>query len=151
MLKKTSERVFHFKMWLPGIQARKIRGQNKTGIHGFTLVELMVVVVVAGLLSMLALSVYKTYQKKAKTVEAKVGLANLAKLQETYFADNDTYAANVGLLGFSVVGQQRYVFTIDNANASSFTASAQANLDNDAAMDVWTINDQRVLSHQSVD
>ncbi len=76
---------------------------------------------------------------------------DLAKLQETFYARNDTYTSDLGLLGFSVRGAPRYVFTVNNANASSFTASAEANLDDDADMDVWTINEQRVLSHQSVD
>jgi Tfp pilus assembly protein PilE len=113
----------------------------------------MVTISLVSILAIIAMNVYTGYQKKAKMVEAKIALTGLAKLQLTYFTNNDTFTSDLGALEFSFAAgsAQRYVFTINNANASSFTASAEANLDDDAALDVWTINEQRELSHQSVD
>ena len=138
-------------MRLSRIQIKKNLGQNKTGIYGFTIIELLVVMLIIGILAALAVTVYQGYQKKAKMVEAKMGLKELAQLQSTYFGNNDTYTSDLALLGFAMEGNQRYVFTIPLANSFSFNASATANLDDDATLDVWTINEQYALSHDSAD
>jgi prepilin-type N-terminal cleavage/methylation domain-containing protein len=138
-------------MRLSRIQVKKFLGQNKTGMYGFTLVELLIVILIVGILAALAMTMYTGYQKKAKMVEAKMGLKELAQLQATFFGVNDTYTTDLALLGFSLEGDQRYVYTVPLANSFSFQASATANLDDDTTLDVWTMNEQFILTHDSVD
>jgi prepilin-type N-terminal cleavage/methylation domain-containing protein len=59
---------------------------------GFTLVELMVVVVILALLGVLAVNIYKRYTLKARTSEAMTMLAHIKTRQEAYQAEHYQYA-----------------------------------------------------------
>ncbi len=59
--------------------------------HGFTLIELMVVIVIIGLLSMVALPRFITNQKKAKESTAWADLDVMTTAMEMYYLDCDTY------------------------------------------------------------
>jgi prepilin-type N-terminal cleavage/methylation domain-containing protein len=59
---------------------------------GFTLVELMVVVVILALLGVLAINIYKRYTMKAKASEALTMLAHIKAKQEAYQAEHYRYA-----------------------------------------------------------
>ena len=67
---------------------------------GFTLIELMVVVVIATILISLAIPNYTNYVRRSRRTEAKTLLLDLAGREETYFATNGTaytnVAANIG-------------------------------------------------------
>jgi len=74
---------------------------------GFTLVELMIVVAILGIITSIAVPVYRGYLRGAKRQEAKSNLQTIRLLQEQYFADNrsylagaDTNALKAGLPGF---------------------------------------------------
>lgn len=60
--------------------------------HGFTLIELMVVVAILGVLGTLAVNVYQRYIKKSKTMEALTLLAHIRARQEAYQAEHYRYA-----------------------------------------------------------
>jgi type IV pilus assembly protein PilE len=59
--------------------------------QGFTLVELMIVVVVIGILSAVAMPAYTDYVKRGKAAEATSTLADMRIKMEQFFQDNRTY------------------------------------------------------------
>lgn len=69
--------------------------------RGFTLVELMIVVVVLGVLAAIAIPTFIKYVKNSKTSEAKENLAYLFRSSVTYFAQErvdktNPYSADPG-------------------------------------------------------
>lgn len=58
---------------------------------GFTLVELMVVIVIVALLAAVAVPLYMNYTKDAKRSEAAGALAAVATAQQTYYQRNGAY------------------------------------------------------------
>ena len=70
--------------------------------RGFTLVELMVVVVVVGILAMIAIPSYSRYTMRAKRSAAESFIMNVASRQEQYILDARQYATTLTLLGMSV-------------------------------------------------
>jgi len=69
---------------------------NKKGrVHpqatGFTLVELMIVVVIIGVLAAVALMSYRVYVRRARTAEAAGLLANIKASQESYRSEFGMY------------------------------------------------------------
>ena len=71
---------------------------NKHGATGFTLIELMIVVVVVGILSAVAYPSYRDYVMKGKRAEGKAALLKAAQMQERYYSDKATYLADLAPL-----------------------------------------------------
>ena len=67
------------------------RQPRKSGITGFTLIELMVVVVIISILGAIALPIYAEYTTRGKIPEATSALANKRARLELYFDNNRTY------------------------------------------------------------
>ena len=65
----------------------------ETGDKGFTLVELLVVVVIIGILIAIAIPVYLNYTKSAKDKSAQSDLRNAISTIETCNANNNGYPA----------------------------------------------------------
>ncbi len=68
---------------------RNSRGQNRK--HGFTLVELMIVVAIIGVITAVAVPSFYRYQNRSKFAEAYVNLRALAEAQQSAFAVNSVY------------------------------------------------------------
>jgi prepilin-type N-terminal cleavage/methylation domain-containing protein len=126
-----------------------MNANNKKKITGFTLIELMIVVVIIGILAAMALPRYMRVATKSKQSEAKGLLKQIYTMQAAYYAEHETYCLNGGqasptlLDGFSTIGVSitppaRYTYDMVS-NANSFTCTATANLDADATVDTWTI------------
>lgn len=62
---------------------------------GFTLIEIMIVVGVLAILSSIAVPSYFEQVRKGKRADAKVELLRIAQLQESYFAQNLSYAQDL--------------------------------------------------------
>ena len=65
---------------------------------GFTLIELMIVVVIVGVLAAVAYPSYQNYILKGNRASAQAFLMDAAQRQAQYFLDNRTYAADLGAL-----------------------------------------------------
>jgi prepilin-type N-terminal cleavage/methylation domain-containing protein len=125
---------------------------KKSTNTGFTLIELMIVVVIIGLLAMMAIPRFMAVSTKNKQSEAKLILKQIYINQRAYRQSNDTYflpagAASAGDplafrdLTIEVGPTARYTYTI-NGDANSFTATATSSiLDDDPIQDVWQIDD----------
>jgi len=109
--------------------------------HGFTMIELMVVVAVIGILTAIALPSYQSYVLKSKRTMAKTALLDLASREEKFYSTNNAYtavAANLGYTAFplsllddagSNSPTNRYTVTVAvvaNANPPTFTLTATA-------------------------
>ena len=60
-------------------------------IHGFTLIELMIVVVVIGILAAIAIPSYQQYVEKTRRADAQSGLLQAAQALERCFTRTNTY------------------------------------------------------------
>ncbi len=60
---------------------------------GFTLIELMVVVVVVSLLAAIAYPGYQQYVKRGRRADAKAALSEMAQFMERYYSENNSYSA----------------------------------------------------------
>jgi|TARA_Y100000294_G_scaffold123262_1_gene114606 type IV pilus assembly protein PilA len=119
---------------------------------GFTLIELMIVVAIIGILAAIAIPNFMRYQAKAKQSEAKANLGAIYTSQVTYQAENDAYSAALANLDWAAAGTTRYTYTLVAATPqTAFTADATSDLDSDATVDHWYIDQAKVLSNMTND
>jgi type IV pilus assembly protein PilA len=76
----------------------RIRKAQEEHEGGFTLIELLVVIIIIGILAAIAIPVFLNQRQKGYDAAAKSDVKNIATLQETYFTDNNNYAASVAAL-----------------------------------------------------
>jgi len=128
--------------------------KRRSNKQGFTLIELMIVVVIIGVLAALAIPRFMQATTKTKQAEAKLILKQIYVNQRTYRQQSptDTYyipggAASAAApnafaeLYIEIMPSALYSFTISSTNpASNFLATATGNIDDDATDDVWTMD-----------
>ena len=78
---------------------------------GFTLIELMVVVVIIGVLSTVAIPAFMRFQMRAKSVEAGVNLQAISKAEESYYAEYGTYVSAPAPVPATIPGSMKASFT----------------------------------------
>jgi type IV pilus assembly protein PilE len=106
----------------------------KTLNRGVTLVELMVVLLIAAVLASIAVPSYRQYVLRSNRTEAAAALLNVAAAQEKFYLQNNTYADDTQLatappagLGLSATTERGYyTIAINAAGAAGFTATATA-------------------------
>ena len=112
--------------------------------HGFSLMEVMIVVVIIGILAALAYPTLEKYLKIARQTEAKTNLSAIYTAQKIYFTLHQSYAEDFNKLDLSLA-QGLYTFTIQEASKNTFKAQAEGNIDDDDALDIWTIEQNKIL------
>ena len=75
--------------------------QNKGKIKGFSIVELMVVIVIIGVLTQLAMSRYRAMVANSRQAEAQLNLNTIDDLQEAYYLEHEKYESTDGAVGRS--------------------------------------------------
>jgi type IV pilus assembly protein PilE len=116
--------------------------------NGFSLTELMIVLVIIGVLVLLALPKLMPVVTKAKTTEAKLMLKQVQTLEQAYKFEHDRYSMQLGDIGFdqetliSQGGQARYRIELLSASEKTFLAHATSvvDFDNDGTFNVWEVD-----------
>jgi type IV pilus assembly protein PilE len=124
-------------------------------LKGFTLIELMVVIVVIAILAAIAIPGYTSQVRKSRRTEARNALLDAAAREERFFATNNFYTVATTDLGYGAgpwpvkVGSNYYQLsvaacTIVNTHCTdyAFTATAISPQDKDIACATLTLNQQ---------
>ncbi len=109
---------------------------------GFTLVELMIVVVVIGILSAIAMPAYTGYVKRGKAAEATATLADMRIKMEQFFQDNRTYIGGACTPTSTV---KYFTYTCSaGPSATAYTLNAAGNASEDMGSFNFTVDQSNV-------
>ncbi len=134
-------------------------GRVARGDGGFTLPELLIVLVIVGILAVLAIPRFFSVTARAKMAEAKLMLRQVYTLQEAYYYEYDRYASDLTALGFEQTrlitedGTARYLIGIEEADGVGFIAAATAvvDFDKDGTFNVWEVDAEGVIRQRVAD
>jgi len=107
------------------------------GQGGFTLIELMIVVVIMGILATASVAGYRQYVQRANRVDATGALLRLASAQERFYLQNSRYATTADELanpppgGLGIAGTENGWYELeveaaDDGAAAGYRATATA-------------------------
>lgn len=90
--------------------------------QGFSLIELMIVVLIVAILAAVAIPSYRRYVVRSHRVDAQRALTELAARQERFLYSNNAYSDSLSAIGgTSSMAGSYYAVSIDPANTSSTT------------------------------
>ena len=98
---------------------KAIRQRMEDREEGFTLIELMVVVLIIAILIAIAIPTFLGARRRAQDKQAQSNLRNALTAEKTYYVDNQAYAASTGTELTSLQGIE------SNLNWTSLDASVR--------------------------
>ena len=93
-IKEASKRVFSPDTNLRLAALKKINLEDENSINGFTLIELIVVVMIIGILSSIAVPQFLSSADKAKQKESSLLLGSYLKAAQSYYTEYSTVPRN---------------------------------------------------------
>lgn len=116
---------------------------------GFTLIELMIVVIIIGMLATIAIPKFAAQTQRARSVEAKSFLKLLAIMEQAFYDDHGRFTTALDSLDVDVADAQYWTFSISQTSATVYTAVAtekqDCNHDLDTS-DTWTITNANLIA-----
>ncbi|GGK01767.1 type 4 fimbrial biogenesis protein PilE [Pseudomonas matsuisoli] len=116
---------------------------------GFTLIEVMIVVVIIGILASIAYPSYQSYVQRGNRTEGMALLSDAAARQERYFAQTRTYVTDSSKLeslglqkrdGAFMSQTQKYQLTVSGTDGYTLTATPKGAQANDTKCGNLTLN-----------
>lgn len=80
--------------------------------RGFTLIELMIVIVIVSILVAIAVPSYTAQVQKSRRTEARTAILDLAGREERYFSTSNAYSQNDGPLGYAAATSNVRIFNL---------------------------------------
>ena len=118
----------------------------KTNFKGFTLVEILIVVVIVGILAAIAIPTYYKYVEKGYASDAKVQIQNIAKSSDLYYGQTSEWPSqwqdiyNEGLmdeLPFSVRMQWEFSIYLNDKGGTIIARSLEGMPDGAGEMIIY--------------
>lgn len=139
------------------MRMRKVLRRKENG--GFTLTELMIVLVIVGVLVLLALPKLMPVVTKAKSTEAKLQLKQVYTLEQSFKFERDRYSTVLADIGFEQAklvtdgGQARYKIEVISADEKSFVAQATSVVDfnGNGVFNVWVVDEAGQVREKTPD
>ena len=123
-------------------------------MKGFSLIELLIVLIIVGILTCFAYPGYQAHILRAKRLEAQTALLDLASQLERYYFDNHTYeSATIGsgrssdVLSSAMTSDGHYVLSITHASTTTFGLKATPSSSyssNDSVCQSLTLNSRGI-------
>lgn len=131
----------------------------RTRLQGFTLTEVLIVLIIIGILVMLAIPRFQPLITRARSTEARISLGHLHTLEQGYFMLNSAYSKSLGDIGFeqepTVIegGNAHYEISISYADEEGFRAEAVSvvDFDGDGKYNTWEVDESRKITESIPD
>jgi len=127
-----------------------ISGNGKKRVRGFSMVELLIVMVIIGILTAIAYPAYREHLFKTRRSDAMSALTQMQMILERCYSQNFSYAAACGAIPALPQNSQQNFYSIDVANLGATTYTITATPSGNQAQDIkcasMTVNQANVKS-----